>query len=144
MANACIDVVDKEDDVGAQNSDAKPGVMVPSKVHLNEDKLFVQLGDNKGSSVRWVQDIGVMNHMTSERAAFSSLDIDVCGTVHFSDGFVTAIQGKGMILFKCRNSAHKALDGVYLIPRLTSNIVSLGQLEEGDHKILLLHERLRI
>jgi hypothetical protein len=88
--------------------------------------------------------MGVMNHMTSEHAAFSSLDIDVCGTIHFSDGSVTPIQGRGMILFKYRNSAHKALDGVYLIPRLTSNIVSLGQLEEGDHKIPLLHERLKI
>jgi transposase InsO family protein len=82
--------------------------------------------------------------MTSERAAFWSLDTSMRGMVRFGNGSVTAIQGRGTILFKCRNGAHKALAGVYLIPRLTTNIVSLGQLEEGDHKILLLHGRLKI
>jgi hypothetical protein len=96
------------------------------------------------SDARWVLDTGAMDHMTSERAAFWSLDTGVHGTVRFGDGSVTAIQGRGTILFKCRNGAHKALAGVYLIPRLTTNIVSLRQLEKDDHKILLLHGRLKI
>jgi tRNA G26 N,N-dimethylase Trm1 len=70
--------------------------------------------------------MGATNHMTSDHTAFSSLDIDVCGTVRFGDGSVTAIKGRGMILLKCRNGAHHILAGVYLIPRLMTNILSSG------------------
>jgi hypothetical protein len=139
LADASID-----GDVVTQSRDVKSGATAPPEVHLKEDKLFVQLGDKAVADARWVLDTGVTNHMTSDNTAFSSLDTNVRGTVRFGDGSVTAIQGRGTILLKCRNDAHHVLAGVYLIPRLTTNIVSLGQLEEDDHKILLLHGRLKI
>jgi hypothetical protein len=57
---------------------------------------------------------------------------------------VTNIEGRGTILLQCKNGEHKALAGVYLIPRLTTNIVSLGQLEEDSHRILLFGGCLKI
>jgi hypothetical protein len=60
------------------------------------------------------------------------------------DGSVTSIEGRGTALLKCKNGAHKALTGVYLIPRLTVNIVSLDQLEEGGCRILLFEGYLRV
>jgi hypothetical protein len=50
---------------------------------------------------------------------------------------VTTIEGRGTVLLQCKNGEHKALIGVYLIPRLTSSIVSLDQLEEAGCCILL-------
>jgi transposase InsO family protein len=40
-------------------------------------------------------------------------------------------------LIKCKTGGHKALTGVYYIPRLKANIVSLGQMEEPGYKIVL-------
>ncbi|WVZ58489.1 hypothetical protein U9M48_008761 [Paspalum notatum var. saurae] len=114
-------------------------------VHINEDKLFVQLGDGReGDCTRWILDTGATNHMTSSRSAFSNLDTGVRGTVKFGDGSVVGIEGRGTVLFNCKNGEHHALAGVYHIPRLTTNIVSLGQLEEDGYKILMENGFLRI
>jgi hypothetical protein len=68
---------------------------------------------------------------------FYEIDLKVHGTIHFRDGSVANIEGFDMILIKCKSGGHKTLTGVYYIPRLTANIVSLGQLEEVGYKIIL-------
>jgi hypothetical protein len=40
------------------------------------------------------------------------------------------IKGIGTILFCCKNGEHRAFVGVYFIPRLNMNIISIGQLDE--------------
>ena len=64
--------------------------------------------------------------MTGALSAFSELDTGICVTVKFGDGSVVDIKGRGTVLYKCRNGEHRALGGVYHIPHLTANIVSLG------------------
>jgi hypothetical protein len=51
---------------------------------------------------------------------------------------------RGSIILKCKNDEHKVLTSIYLILRLTTNIVSLGQLEEDGHKIVLQFGFLKI
>jgi hypothetical protein len=75
--------------------------------------------------------------MTGMHDVFSEVDHRFHGTVHFGDGSVANIEGCGTILIKCKTGSHKGLTGVYYIPHLTANIVSLGQLEEASYKILL-------
>ena len=82
-------------------------------------------------------DTGATNHMTGSRSAFSELDTGIQGTVKFGDGSVVNIQGRGIVLFKCKNGEHQALTGVYHIPRLTANIMSLEQLNVEGFKILI-------
>lgn len=79
----------------------------------------------------WYFDTGASNHMIGNRAMFASLDEKVTGTVRFGDNSVVEIQGMGAVTFQCKNGEHRALTEVYYIPRLRSNIISLGQLEEG-------------
>lgn len=45
------------------------------------------------------------------------------------------IEGKGSIVFKCKNGECRKLNEVYYIPDLCSNIISLGQLAEGGDEI---------
>jgi len=114
-------------------STAPPGA--PAPIHLDESRLFVQLGDeHQGESTRWILDTGATNHMTGARSAFSELDTGIRDTVKFGDGSVVGIEGRGTVLFKCKGGEHQALEGVYHIPRLTANIVSLGQLDEEKYK----------
>ena len=73
--------------------------------------------------------------MTGTRTVFAELNTGVTGTVKFGDGSVVDIQGKGTVLFACRSGEHRRLDGVYYIPCLTTNIVSLGQIDEDGYKV---------
>ncbi|WVZ73817.1 hypothetical protein U9M48_022082 [Paspalum notatum var. saurae] len=82
--------------------------------------------------------------MTGSRGAFSELDTSITGTVKFGDNSLVDIAGQGTILFSCSNGSHRALTGVYYIPRLRSNIVSLGQLDECECKVLIDDGVLRI
>ncbi|WVZ83579.1 hypothetical protein U9M48_030711 [Paspalum notatum var. saurae] len=63
--------------------------------------------------------------MSGSRAAFTELDTDVCGTVRFSDNLVARIEGCRTVLFVCKNGEHQR------------NIVSVGQLDEAGHDILI-------
>jgi hypothetical protein len=55
--------------------------------------------------------------------------------VKFGDGSVVEIEGIGTILFVCKNSGHRLLVGVYLIPKPMTNKISLCQLDEIGYEI---------
>jgi hypothetical protein len=74
--------------------------------------------------------MGATNHMTGCRSTFSDLDRNIHGTVRFRDGSVVQIEGMGTILFNYKDGEHRASIGVYYIPRLNTNIISVGQLDE--------------
>jgi hypothetical protein len=78
----------------------------------------------------WYLDTGASNHMTGVAGVFAELDKSVSGKVRFGDGSVVDIHGCSTILFAVDDERHRQLDGVYWIPRLKSNIVSIGQLDE--------------
>ena len=82
--------------------------------------------------------------MTGIRAAFSELDIGVVGTVKFGDNSGVDIRGRGTVVFQCKAGEHKVLTDVYYIPKLRSNIVSIGQLDERGCQVLIDGGVLRI
>jgi len=104
-------------------------------VHLNEKKVC--LLDRDEDQDVWVLDTGASNHMTGRRDALSALDTSVRGTVRFGDGSLVNIEGIGSVVLQTKQQGHKVLTEVYYIPKLRSNIVSLGQLEEGGCKVVL-------
>jgi len=53
--------------------------------------------------------------MTGSKVAFSELDGGVTGSVRFGDGSKVEIRGCGTVIFRCRNSEHRALIDVYFI-----------------------------
>jgi hypothetical protein len=83
----------------------------------------------------WVLDTGATNHMSGCRTAFTKIDTTVLGTVHFGDDSVVQIEGRGTVMFTCKNGESRSFDGVYFIPHLTTNIMSVGQLDEIGYKI---------
>ena len=98
--------------------------------------MLAQLGEvEERGAETWVLDTGATNHMSGSRAAFTKLDTAVLGTVRFSDDSAARIEGHGTVTFVCKNGELRSFDGVYFIPRLTTNIVSIGQLEEVGYKI---------
>ena len=78
----------------------------------------------------WFFDTGASSHMTGARDAFTSLDDTVHSSMHFGDGSLVTISGKGNVMFRCANGNQHVLANVYYIPKLRANIISLGQLDE--------------
>jgi hypothetical protein len=107
-----------------------------SQIEIREQKVLAQLGEVQERGAKtWVLDTGATNHMSGSRAAFTKLDTAVRGTVRFGDDLAAGIEGHGTVTFVCKNGELRSLDGVYYIPRLTTNIVSIGQLDEVGYKI---------
>ena len=123
--------------VHVQPHDVEPlaRCMTCQVVHLNEKK--VHPGDRDEDRDVLVLDTGASNHMTGCREALVSLDTSVRGTVRFGDGSLVEIEGIGSVVLQTKKEGHKVLTEVYYIPKLRSNIVILGQLEEGGCKVVL-------
>jgi len=82
--------------------------------------------------------------MSGSRATFVDLDTGITGSVWFEDGFVVRIKGIGTMLFSYKDGEHRSLPNVYYLPCLTSNIISVGQLDEGGYQVLVEHGVMRV
>jgi transposase InsO family protein len=107
--------------------------VAPQAVFLNEEKV-IPVPSPDGL---WYFDTGASSHMTGLRHVFATLDETVHGTVRFGDGSVVDIHGKGLVIFRGQSGEQRILADVYLIPSLRSNIISVGQLDEGGYKIAI-------
>ena len=92
----------------------------------------------------WYLDMRATKHMSKSHAVFSELDSNIARIVRFGDGSVVKIEGCGMVLFSCKNGEHRQLNGVYFIPRLDTNLISVGQLDEEGHDVHIKHRVMRI
>lgn len=101
-------------------------------VHLTEKVVPMDVPEGV-----WVLDTGASNHMTGTMSALTQQNEEVRGTVRFGDGSRVEIQGIGSVVIQGHHQQHKVLTNVYYIPKLKSNIVSLGQLEEKGLKVTL-------
>jgi gag-polypeptide of LTR copia-type/Zinc knuckle len=138
----------KEKAFVAEKEDDEPTLLMLETCELMETKretigevtlveenvqLHLQVDENDV----WYLDTGASNHMTGCRKYFTELDTTIGGMVRFGDGSAVSIGGRGTVLIKGRMGEHKTLTDVYYIPKLTSNIISLGQLEERGCKVML-------
>jgi hypothetical protein len=122
------------------------GEVVETGVVIHEEKVFVQLGrpEARRDAKIWIVDTGATNHMTGSRAAFINLDTHVRGTVRFRDDSAAEIEGRGIVEFICKNGELRRFEGVYFIPKLTANIVSVGRLDEDGYRVLIGDGKLAI
>lgn len=131
----------------AQVQDDEPALLLTkyesgkgNRLLLNEGDVVPKLRQDKKketeSNVLYL-DNGASNHMTGQRTKFKELDEKITGKVRFGDGSTVEIKGKCSVTFKCRNGEDVRLDGVYYIPTLYNNIISLGQLSENGKKVIL-------
>ncbi|CAD6268843.1 unnamed protein product [Miscanthus lutarioriparius] len=92
----------------------------------------------------WYLDNGASNHMSIDRQKFRDLNLAINGKVRFGDDSTVDIFGRGTIVFQGKGGDQWVLSDVYYIPKLRSNLVSLGQLTESGHRILLDDDLLEV
>ena len=139
------DIPAQEEPKKATREESALSTRKESTLFLLEEKAQVNLaqgGDAKEGV--WYLDSGATNHMTGDRAAFAELDTSIVGTVKFGDGSRVDICGQGTVLFVCKSGEHRAVTGVYLIPWLNTQIISLGQVDENGCQVLIEDGLLRV
>lgn len=125
----------------------EPSLMMIEAVELNGVQGEAYVAATSGclmKGVGWYLDTGATNHMTGDKHCFVEIDYSICGKVKFGDGSVIDIQGIGSVMFQCKNGEHLTLTNVYYIPKLKSNIISLGQIDESGGRILIESGVLRV
>ena len=106
-------------------------LLTGEQVYLNEERARVKFRRSPtDTDDSWYLDTGASNHMTGDDSVFAELDRSVSGKVRFGDGSIVKIRGRGTVMFAIDNDRHRELLGVYRIPKLKSNIISIGQLDE--------------
>lgn len=85
--------------------------------------------------------------MSGDKRYFSYIDDSVTGKVRFGDDYRIDIKGKRTIEFTDRNGEPRRITDVYFIPKLKSNIISIGQATESGCEVrmrgkhLIMHDR---
>jgi uncharacterized protein YheU (UPF0270 family) len=107
-----------------------------AEIKLKEETVYTHRDEEKERDAgTWVLDTGVTNHMSGCQSAFTKLDTVVLDIVRFGDDSVVWIEDHETIMFVCKNGEPRSLEGVYFIPQLATNIVSIRQLNEVGYKI---------
>jgi hypothetical protein len=108
-----------------------------AKLQIHEEKVFTHLDEEKEHDAgTWVLNTRATNHMPEYQAAFTKINTAVLGTVHFGDDSVEQIEGRGTVVFVCKNGEFRSFDEVYFVSRLTTNIVTVGQLDKLRNHII--------
>ncbi|KAJ0522523.1 putative RNA-directed DNA polymerase [Helianthus annuus] len=113
------------------------------KVSLNEERVIPGVFERNEEGM-WYLDNGASHHMSGKKEFFTTLDEKVSGQVTFGDGSEIEIKGKGNVTVVSKNGEKKTFCNVFYMPKLKTNLLSLGQLDEGGCKIEIANGMLRL
>ncbi|KAL9249937.1 hypothetical protein AKJ16_DCAP25209 [Drosera capensis] len=82
--------------------------------------------------------------MTGRRDMFQELDEKITGEVRLGDDNVVQVKGKGTVVFQCKNEDQYILHEVYYIPKLCTNIISLGQMTENGSEVNMVGDAIKV
>ncbi|KAM0015323.1 putative RNA-directed DNA polymerase [Helianthus debilis subsp. tardiflorus] len=84
----------------------------------------------------WFLDSACSNHMTGTRSWFTKLDENIKHAVRLGNGKRLAVRGIGDIRLEIGGLV-QVITNVYFVPELTSNLMSVGQLQEKGVKVVI-------
>ena len=110
-----------------------------------EEMLLMAYVDNNQATNEdvWFLDSGCSNHMCGKKELFTNLDESFRQSVKLGNNSNMAVKGKGNVRFQS-NGISQTITGVFYIPELKNNLLSIGQLQEKGLVILFQHGRCKI
>ena len=92
----------------------------------------------------WYLDTGTTNHMTSQQNFFTTFDELANGFVKFGANSCVEIKGCGSVVVLRQDGQRLSFGYVLFVPKLCSNILSLGRLDEEGYKMTMFGGQLAI
>jgi len=91
----------------------------------------------------WFLDSGCSNHMCGKKEYFSELDENFSNSMKLGNNSNMVVNGKGNIRLDV-NGVISIISGVFYVPELKNNLLSLGQLQEKGLSILFQQGQCKI
>jgi hypothetical protein len=113
---------------------------------VHEEKVFVQLARLEADldANVCIIDTGATNHMIGSHVAFVVLHTLVQGTIRFDDDSTAEIEGCRRVELIYKNGELRSFNGVYFIPKVMANIVSVGHLNKDGYQLHIRGRELAI
>ena len=110
-----------------------------------EEMLLMAQVDFKeaGTEYIWFLDSGCSNHMCGRREIFIELDSNFRESVKLGNDSSLTVKGKGKVRMEVNGIVH-VITGVYFVPDLKKNLLSIGQLQERGLAVLIQHGKCKI
>lgn len=101
-----------------------------------DDALFMAYTNHKiDPSTIWFLDSGCSNHMTGHKEQFVTLDESFKHQVKLGDNKMIQVEGKGTVSVLTATGM-KNVQNVYFIPKLSQNLLSIGQLTDNGYFVV--------
>ena len=108
----------------------------------NEEELLLMAYTKKSKVEResiWFLDSECSNLMTGDKTWFVELDESFKHTVRLGNSSKLAVEGRGSVRFEVEDIT-RTVTNVYYVPNLTNNLLSIEQLQEEKHLVILIKE----
>ncbi|BBH07457.1 BURP domain-containing protein [Prunus dulcis] len=83
----------------------------------------------------WYLDSGCSNHMSGNENIFLDVDTSATPNIKMGNGAIVEAKGKGRIAVKTKKGM-KQIHDVLLVPKLSQNLLSVGQLVENGYRLV--------
>ncbi|XP_019442233.1 PREDICTED: uncharacterized protein LOC109346948 [Lupinus angustifolius] len=118
--------------LGKKNEEAR----LAQGIEPDDDDHYLLMTTTKNSEEDgdfWYLDTGCSNHMTGKKGWFTTLDESTKSQVKFADHSAVSAEGIGKVMIKRRDGKSAYISNVLYVPKMKSNLLSLGQLLEKGY-----------
>lgn len=98
------------------------------KMDTEETLFMAHFPDAEAKHDVWLIDSGCSNPMCNSQSLFEELDVNQKSEVRLGDNKKVQVEGKGTIAISTSSGKKKLLHGVFFVPNLAHNLLSVGQL----------------
>jgi hypothetical protein len=118
-----------------QHRQQNPQATLASKKKA-EDHLFLAFHmKNEKEEDSWFIDSACTNHMTSKEEIFCNLNSDCKASIKMGNGEMVSAKGIGTIAVQTKKGL-RYIDNVLLVPGLSSNLLSVGQMVQNGYSLI--------
>ncbi|KAM1716756.1 hypothetical protein ACFX11_024685 [Malus domestica] len=103
---------------------------------------YVNTNEVDGDHI-WFLDLGYSNHMYGKRDMFSDFDNNFRESVNLGNDLSLIMLGKGNIRMEIKGMI-QVVTGVFYVPELKNNLLSIRQLQEKGLAVLMQHGKCKI
>ncbi|MCH84180.1 retrovirus-related Pol polyprotein from transposon TNT 1-94 [Trifolium medium] len=112
------------------NKDQQDANVAEDSEDANVVLMMATTCDDNAQSEEWYLDSGCSNHMTAHREWLTNFDASRKSFIKVADGRKLAAEGIGNIVIKSKRGTKVIISEVFYVPKMSCNLLSLGQLVE--------------